>query len=131
MYARTIAIFAALAVAGCKPHRAAEPPTPAGDQPVAIEEDLVLQVSNNNWSDVVVYMVHDGRRIRFSVVTAARSAEFAIPARLINSNGTVQFVVHRIGGTDEYVSPAVSVRLGHTVTLSLESNLVRSSLGVW
>lgn len=131
MYVRTIAIFAAVLVAGCKPHRAAEPPTPAGDQPVVIEEDLVLQVSNNNWSDVVLYMVHDGRRMRFTVVTAAHSAEFAIPPRWINANGTVQFVAHRIGGTDEYISPAVSVRLGRTVTLSLESNLVRSSVGVW
>ena len=130
MYVRTIALSAALLAAGCAPRRVAEP-APISDQAPTLDEDLVLQVSNNNWSDVVLYLVHDGRRVRFTVVTAARSAEFAIPPRLISSNGTVQFVAHRIGGTDEYVSPAVSVRLGHTVTLSLESNLVRSTLGIW
>ncbi len=130
MYVRTIALSLAFLVAGCRPHRAAESPLSGGEQ-VVITDDLVLQVSNNNWSDVVIYIVHDGRRTRFTQVTAAHSAEFAIPARFVSSNGTVQLVVHRIGANDEYVSPTVSVRLGHTVALTLESNLVRSTVGVW
>lgn len=131
MYVRTLAACAALLLAGCRARGAAEAPPLTGDQPVSIDDELVLEVSNNNWSDVVIYMVHDGRRTRFTVVTAARSASVAIPTRFVSSNGTVQFVAHRIGGNDEYVSPAVSVRLGHTVALTLESNLVRSSVGVW
>jgi hypothetical protein len=76
-------------------------------------------------------MVHDGRRTRFTAVTAAASASIVIPARYVSSNGTVQIVVHRIGGNDDYVSPTVSIRMGHTVALTLESNLVRSTVGVW
>lgn len=37
----------------------------------------------------------------------------------------------RIGENDEYVSPAVLAGLGHTIALTLESNLVRSTVGVW
>lgn len=124
MIVRTLALCAALLVAGCKPHRAAEPMLLTGD-------DLMLEVANNNWSDVVIYMVHDGRRTRFTAVTAAASASIVIPSRFVSSNGTVQIVVHRIGGNDEYVSPTVSVRMGHTVALTLESNLMRSTVGVW
>ncbi|SRR6266566_3579602 len=129
MHVRTIFVCATFLLAGCRPHRPAQP-TLTSDEPVPAD-DLVLQVNNNNWSDVVIYLLHDGRRNRFLVVTAARSASVTLPARYVSSNGTVQIVVHRIGGTDEYVSPAVSVRLGHTVALTLESNLVRSSVGVW
>jgi hypothetical protein len=123
MYVRNIAACAALLVAACAPHRHAEAPL-SGDE-------LQLEVANNNWSDVIIYMLHDGVRTRFIAVTAARSATAAIPTRYVSSNGTVQILVHRIGGNDEYVSPVVSVRLGRTVALTLESNLARSSLGVW
>jgi hypothetical protein len=131
MHVRTIALCAAVLLMACGPHRTVEPAPLAGDQPVSGDDELVLEVSNNNWSDVVIYMVRDGRRTRFTVVTAARSASVAIPSRFISSNRTVQIVARRIGGNDEYLSPAVSVRLGHTVALTLESNLVRSSVGVW
>jgi hypothetical protein len=98
--------------------------------PVPVQ-DLVLEVSNNNWSDVVIYMVQNGSRKRFTMVTAARSATLAIPNQFISSNGSVQIVAHRVGGTDEYVSPVVSVLLGRTIALTLESNLNRSTIGVW
>jgi hypothetical protein len=94
-------------------------------------QDLTLEVANNNWSDVVIYMVQNGSRKRFTMVTAARSATVAIPSRFISSNGSVQIVAHRVGGTDEYVSPVVSVLLGRTIALTLESNLNRSTIGVW
>jgi hypothetical protein len=130
MSVRIIVVWATLVFAGCRPHRTAGPPL-AGEESALAVDDLVLDVSNNNWSDVIIYMVHDGRRIRFTMVTAARSASVAIPTRFISSNGTVQIVAHRIGGNDEYISPMVSVRLGHTVALTLESSLARSSVGVW
>lgn len=130
MYVRTIAVCTAILLAGCKPHRAADPGM-AGDQARVTDDELTLQVANNNWSDVVIYMVRDGTRTRFTMVTAARSIEVAIPPRFISPSGTVQIIAHRIGGNDEYVSPPVLVRLGHTIALTLESNLVRSTVGVW
>jgi hypothetical protein len=109
---------------GCKPKPREElVPVPV--------QDLVLEVSNNNWSDVVIYMIQNGSRKRFTMVTAARSAIVAIPSKFINSNGSVQIVAHRVGGTDEYVSPVVSVVLSRTVALTLESNLTHSTIGVW
>ncbi len=123
MHVRTIVVYTALFLAACKPHRAPDP--------VITDDDLVLEVSNNNWSDVVIYMVHDGRRTRFTTVTAAHSTSVVLPARYVGANGVIQIIAHRIGGNDEYVSPVVSVRMGHTIALTLESNLGRSSLGVW
>jgi hypothetical protein len=122
---RAFLLAAVLLSAGCR-----SKPT-ADLAPVVPIQDLMLEVSNNNWSDVVIYMVQNGSRKRFTMVTAARSATVAVPSKFINSNGSVQIVAHRIGGTDEYVSPVVSVLLGHTIALTLESNLNRSTIGVW
>lgn len=108
---------------------------------------LALEVENRNWSDVVIYVLHDGFRTRFAQVNAAKSATLAIPPRLIGSTGTLQLLVHRIGGhddslapiagsfashdPDDYLSPVVSVRTGYTVSLTLEDNLQRSTVGIW
>ncbi len=121
---RAFLLAALLLGAGCKPK-------PEDDFAPVPVQDLVLEVSNNNWSDVVIYMIQNGSRKRFTMVTAARSATVSIPSRLISSSGGVQIVAHRVGGTDEYVSPVVSILLGHIVALTLESNLNRSTIGVW
>lgn len=128
MFFRKIALCAALALVGCRPPWAPEPEDIAT---AYVGDDLTLEVANNNWSDVIIYLIHDGRRNRLSLVTAARTTSVAIPARYVSSNGSVQIVAHRIGGNDEYVSPVVSVKMGHTVALTLESNLNRSTVGVW
>jgi hypothetical protein len=133
---------AALFGACARPHA-----TPAPEPDSYPDDVLVLEVDNHNWSDVLIYIVHDGQRTRFLEVTATRSITQPIPAHLVSSGQTVQFFVHRIGGrddsvnlvngpqlasaSDDYMSPRVSVRTGTTVSLTLESNLQRSSVGVW
>lgn len=133
-----VAVCGMLATAGCasRHSRVAEEPLP--------DNVLVLEVENHNWSDVVIYVVHDGTRSRFLDVSAAKSAMEPIPARFVGSNGMVRLLIHRIGGADnsvlvvrrggvadDYLTPAVSVRTGNTVSLTLESDLQRSTLGVW
>lgn len=113
-------------VFACAAHRgtAKEEPVPA--------DQLALEVDNHNWSDVALWIDHDGRRERFLTIGAAHSVVQPIPATLVGTDGTLRFVAHRIGGgNDYYVSPRISVRTGYTVSLTLEDNLQRSSIGVW
>ena len=124
MIVRRLMLLGILLLGGCHAH-------PQSQAAIDIGDGLILQVANNNWSDVVIYTLRDGTRTRFVVATAATSTTVPFPLRFVNSSGTIQLVAHRIGGTDEYVSPVVSVRMGHTIALTLESNLVRSTVGVW
>lgn len=133
-----VAICGLLATAGCASRhpRAAEQPLP--------DNVLVLEVENHNWSDVLIYVIHDGTRSRFLEVSAAKTMTEPIPARFVGANGILRLLIHRIGGaddsvllvrrsgvSDDYLTPAVSVRTGNTVSLTLESDLQRSTLGVW
>jgi hypothetical protein len=114
------------------------------------ETVLQIEIDNRNWSDVVIYILHDGRKTRFGEVTAASAVSKDIPIELVSADGTVQLLVHRIGGkesaaahttsnassaadlqADNYLSPVVSIRTGRTLVLELESVLSRSTLSVW
>jgi len=143
MYIRSLAVLGVVSVI-------ATDCTAAHSKPVDEEvpaNALALEVENRNWSDVVIYILHDGSRTRFAQITAAKSATLAIPGRLVSSSGTIQLLVHRIGGhddamgpaggpefatpRDDYLSPVVSIRTGYTVSLTLEDDLRRSTIGVW
>lgn len=100
------------------------------DQAV-VPEQVVLEVENRNWSDVVLYVIHDGRSTRFITITAAKTDTVPIAPRFIGSNGVVRFIAHRVGGYDDYYSPTVSIRTGNTIALTLQPELNMSSIGVW
>ena len=95
------------------------------------DSELVLSVDNQNWSDVVIYIVHDGSRTRFLTVRAVSAAEETIPSRLISSDASLALVAHRVGGSDDYLSPKLTVRNSKTVALTLAPKLTASSVGVW
>jgi hypothetical protein len=94
-------------------------------------EPVVLEVENHNWADVVLYVVHDGVQTRFTQVAAAHNLSIEIPPRLQGQMGVIRIAARRIGGTDSYVSQAISIRGSSAVRLTIESSLNHSSLGVW
>ena len=129
MNVRTVAGSAAITLclmvsSACAGHHGSQAVEPA-------QQDVVLEVDNHNWADILLYVVHDGTTSRFLQITGAKSASVTIPSRLVGSNGIVSFVAHRIGGLDDYYSPAVSIRTGQTIALTLEGQLKMSSIGVW
>lgn len=125
MYRVGLAAFAFAAI-GCF-----HPSVPAAE-PDLPDDQLVLEVDNHNWSDVLIWIQHDGQRSRFITVNAAHSVTEPIPKYLVSSDGTLSLVAHRIGGgNDYYTSPKISVRTGYTVRFTLEDELGRSSVGVW
>ena len=120
--------LAAATLGGCRGSQFPEDIAPelAGD-PLTV----TLQVQNNNWADVIIYVVHDGQRSRLNSVTATKNSSIVIPPNMIGQVGNLQLVARRVGGNDRYVSQPISVRTGTTIVLTLESDLRRSSVAVW
>lgn len=125
-YGDRLAVLTLVTVMACASGRHAAP-----QDEVVPDNVLALEVDNRNWSDILITVVHDGMRTRFVEVAATKSKTLAIPSELIGSNGTFRMIIHRIGGVDDYVTPVVSIRTGYTVNLTVESDLQRSSIGVW
>jgi len=132
MVARTIvaSYFAVAAVLSACAHS-----QPVGesfaDSPALPPDPVKLQVENHNWADIVLYIVHDGVQTRFTNIAAAHDVSMEIPAQLQGQMGVIRLAVRRIGGTDSYVSQAISLRGNSEVRFTIESSLSRSSVGVW
>jgi hypothetical protein len=118
-----------LLLAGCARHRIEDNPQLAEPQPVS--GPIVLEVENHNWSDIVLFVIHDGRTHRLAQIAAARDQSFEIPSHLIGDQGLIRLGLHRIGGRDDYRTEAISVRTGNTIRLTIEGKLEHSSVGVW
>ena len=125
-----LAVLSALAVTSCsRSHPPAADPTVVAVEPPV--QSLILEVENHNWSDIVVFVTHDGVNSRLSQVTANKNMKLPIPPHLVGSQGIVRLSVRRIGGNDSFASEPLSVRTGSTVRLSVESRLSGSSVAVW
>ena len=98
---------------------------------VSTADPVVLEVENHNWADVVLYVVHDGVQTRFAQVAAAHSVSMKIPPQLQGQMGVIRIAARRIGGTDSFLSQAISLRGNSSVRFTIESSLSRSSVGVW
>jgi hypothetical protein len=128
MFRTTVAIALAAAIIGC---RGSQFPEDVRPQLASDTQSVILEVQNHNWADMIIYVVHDGRRTRLNTVTATKNSSLTIPPNMIGQVGNLQLIARRVGANDRYVSPSVSVRTGSTVVLTLESNLSRSSIAVW
>ena len=92
---------------------------------------VVLEVENHNWADVILYVVHDGVQTRFAQVAAAHTLSVEIPEHLQGQMGVIRIAARRLGGTDSYLSQAISLRGNSSVRFTIESNINRSTVGVW
>jgi hypothetical protein len=111
--------------------RAHPDPTPTPDTQTVVVDELTLEVENHNWSDIVVFVTHDGVTSRLMQVTANTNVSCPIPKHFVSAIGVLRLSVRRIGGTDGYASEPVSVRTGTTLRLTVESTVARSSVAVW
>jgi len=90
-----------------------------------------VRVTNNNWSNVTVYLVRDGMRTRLGDVTSMRTEEFRMPPIFTNTSGNIQLLVSPLGSNDVYVTPGFSVQPGQQVEFNVENQLTISSFAIW
>ena len=125
-----LALFSFLACAHHKPPIAGYDDAPQSSE-AEPQAPIMLEVENHNWADVVLYVVHDGIQTRFIQVTAAHNLSIELPSRLQGQMGIIRIAARRIGGTDSFLSQAISLRGNSAVRFTIESDLNRSSVGVW
>ena len=120
-----------LLLTACAHHRSIDENPQLAPPVQLITGPVILEVENHNWSDVVLFVIHDGRTHRLAQIAAAKDESFEIPSHLIGDQGVFRLGLHRIGGRDDYRTEAISVRTGNTVRLTIEGKLEHSSIGVW
>jgi len=79
----------------------------------------MLQVENQGFTDMVIYAVSSGQRIRLGLATGNSTKTFTIPRYLAGGVGPIRFLADPIGGNRTPVSEEMSVQPGDLVTLTI------------
>jgi len=105
-------------------------PAQAGDTQVS-QGEIALRVTNHNFLDVTIYVVHDGQRTRVGTVTGSSSQVFFLPFRLLGQGREIQLLGDPIGSTQLARTERLVVQPGQYIDWTLETDLRRSSVGVY
>jgi hypothetical protein len=89
-------------------------------------QSIVVEVRNNNYLDVVVYVQREGRRTRLGTVTGKCDATLKIPGALAAPAG-FHLEADPVGSSDTYVTEVIYADLGTVVVLDVGSVLAMSS----
>jgi hypothetical protein len=78
-----------------------------------------VEVENQGFTDMVVYAVSGGQRVRLGLATGNSTKSFTIPRYLLGGAGPIRFLADPIGGSRTPVSEEMSIRPGDVVTLTI------------
>jgi hypothetical protein len=90
-----------------------------GSGNTAQNQPTVVQVDNQGFLDMDVYVVRSGQRIRLGTATGNSKTNLTIPASLISGLTPLRFVADPIGGRRASVSQEITVAPGDTVVLTI------------
>lgn len=88
----------------------------------------LLEVRNQNWSDMVVYLSRGSARQRLGSVTSQNEATFQLNPSIIATAASLQFVAAPIGSDRVYTSLPIIVGPGDRIVWRLRERLEQSEL---
>lgn len=89
-----------------------------------------VEVTNNNWSDVVVYLVRSTNRIRLGMVTSMNTLSFRVPPMWVHAGSSLRLEARPIGAQNPYVTPSLQVSPGQRIELMVQNHMNISSVAV-
>lgn len=94
------------------------------------EADIIVEVRNDNWLDMTIYLVRNGESERVGTVGSFTRRTFRLKAtRMLSDN--VQLMADPIGSNATYLSPNIIVNPGQTVRLTVMNALSLSHVAVY
>jgi hypothetical protein len=95
------------------------------------ERGTTLIVQNNNWLDMVIYVVQGSQRARLGSVNSMTTSRFRITDSLAGGFGQLRLVADPIGSNRSFALPMINVVPGSEVQVRLENNIAASSYSVF
>ena len=101
----------ALSLSACAHH---VPPASNGPQP-----DTYVYVDNQGFTDMDIYAISGGQRIRLGTAVGVRKSKFKLPDFLVGGMQQVRFLARPIAGNRSPVSEQITIEPGEDVTLTI------------
>ena len=112
MRVRVFAVSIALLAAACAGFR-------HGATSIDPNEPTVVQVDNQGFLDMAVYVLRSSERLRLGTASGHSKSNFTVPRGIVNGLTPLRFVADPIGGTRASVSEEITVAPGDTVGLTI------------
>jgi hypothetical protein len=96
------------------------PPATTDDDSQMVVAKTTLEVTNQWFADMTIYVVHSGQRLRLGLATGDATTDFVIPSAVVNGPSIqLRFVADPVGGTHAPVSDEITVSPGDSVQLTI------------
>lgn len=109
-------------------HHGKSDPQPGFDVPAG---EIALNITNHNYLDVVIYVLHDGQQTRVGTVTGSSASLLFVPIRLLGMGHELQLYGRTIGSDAFVRTQTLILQPGQYIEWTLETDLRRSSVGVF
>jgi hypothetical protein len=83
------------------------------------DEPTVVQVDNQGFTDMTVYVVRNSQRVRLGTATGNSKTNFTLPRSVAGGLASLRFIADPIGGRRNSVSQEITVAPGDTVVLTI------------
>lgn len=93
-------------------------------------DETMIRVSNQNWSDMNVYVVQGSTRTRLGTVGSFTSRDFRLPSYVLVRGDDARLLADPIGSTRAHVSEPLSFVPGQQLEWQIENPIAQSSLRV-
>lgn len=94
-------------------------------------ERTTVRVTNNNWADMVVYVVRSSMRVRIGTVTSMNTQNLQIPSSAVRGGSSVRLQISPIGSREQFLTPPIQVSPGQRIDFQIQNHLAISSVAVW
>ena len=106
-----VLVLLVLLISSCTPTRRG----PQGPEP----PQTTVQVQNQNWLDMNVYVLRGSQRVRLGTVTGASTRVFTIPSNLVFGATSLRFLADPVGSSRTPISQEITITPGDQVTLTI------------
>lgn len=87
------------------------------DRDAAAPEEATVRVENRAWTQMTIYAVAGGQRVRLGSVTGNQTAVLRIPSGIIGFGRSLTFIADPLGSDRTSSSFEIFVRPGEEITL--------------
>ncbi len=95
-----------------------------------VDGQVTLEVENNNWSDVIVYIVRYGTRVRLGEVRSMSRRTLRLPRSYTTGAEPLQVMLRPLGSRQGFALDPIPVRPGERIALTVQNHLQISSFWV-
>ena len=89
------------------------------EQGTGAEEDATARVENRAWTDMTIYAVAGGQRVRLGSVSGNSTRVLRIPSQVVGFGRSLTFVADPLGSDRTSTSFEIYVRPGDEITLTI------------